>query len=170
MAPKLILSICFMITFMFLCSSETITDIDYWCGQMPHPKTCYHFVASKLDDPTKMLSKGEFLNMTIAATLDEAIFVRKKTKRIEDMTPQGLEKAIWDSCVEDCDEAIVRFNETLLDTPGEPIDRARNYDGAVIFISMCEDAFDMRNITSIFPLVIADLHPLMANGLHVFKM
>ncbi|PWA80436.1 pectinesterase inhibitor domain, Pectin lyase fold/virulence factor [Artemisia annua] len=252
MAPKLILSICFMITFMFLCSSETITDIDYWCGKMPHPKTCYHFVASKLDNPTKMLSKGEFLNMTIAATLDEAIFVKKedekdrrhdppryrkgaivrfsesllareldrepidpppnyrainyavaatfilmcedtfhirnitsiyplvtadlkKTKRIEDMIPQGIEKEVWDTCVSDCDEAIVRFSESLLarELDRESIDpppnyRAINYAVAATFILMCEDTFHIRNITSIYPLVIADLYPLMENGEHVF--
>nr|GFA62369.1 putative pectinesterase, catalytic [Tanacetum cinerariifolium] len=104
--------------------------------------------------------------MTIAATLDEAIFVRKKTKRIEDMTRPGIEKETWHSCVSDCDEAIVGFNATLLDRHY----KALEYSVAATLILMCQDTFDMRNITSIFPLVIADLEPLMENAIQEARM
>ncbi|GKC34398.1 pectinesterase 2-like protein [Tanacetum coccineum] len=77
-------------------------------------------------------------------------------------------------CVSLCDKAIFRFNQTLLDRSDERIDDSIEdvkYNIAVGFILTCRNDFDVRNITSIFPLVIADLKPLMANGMHVlYKM
>nr|GEU30505.1 hypothetical protein [Tanacetum cinerariifolium] len=87
--------------------------------------------------------------MTMAATLDEAIFVRKKTKRIEDMTRPGIEKETWHSCVSLCDKAIFRFNKTLLDRSDEPIDesiedRAIKYNMAVGYILTCRNDFEPK--------------------------
>ncbi|KAI3748989.1 hypothetical protein L6452_12475 [Arctium lappa] len=155
---KLILLISF-IAFIFLCSSEDepFGDLNYWCGEMPHPKTCYDFVPAKHLNSSKTFLESQFLNMSVVAAMDNAILVLKQTKRMEAMTPPGTEKGLWHNCVEYCDNAIFRLNFTL-DHPGEPVvdpcQKDTEFSVVIFSIDDCKKGFERRRISLVFSLLL----------------
>ncbi|KAJ9539728.1 hypothetical protein OSB04_026234 [Centaurea solstitialis] len=88
---------------------------------MPYPDTCHDFLAIGRHNTSDTFSKDQFLNMTVAATMDNGNFVLNQTKRIEATTPPGTKKGLWHDCVTDCGNAISALG-IIEDHLGEPLE------------------------------------------------
>ncbi|KAJ9562961.1 hypothetical protein OSB04_008121 [Centaurea solstitialis] len=132
---------------------------------MPYPKTCHDFVAIGVHNSSKTFSKSQFLNMTIAATRDNAVLVMKQTKRIEAMKPPGAEKNLWSSCLDYSNFAVNTLNQNLDNPSNDPLQPYVDLSFVLTCIDACIQDFKMNNIPTVFPIISTNLTLLAENGL-----
>ncbi|XP_076948397.1 putative pectinesterase/pectinesterase inhibitor 17 [Bidens hawaiensis] len=164
---KLVITLCFIITLIFSCSSKTTTTtgtIDRWCTQTPHYQTCHHFV-TKRNTSTAAITINQFLDLTVHADTDEARVVLKRAKGIEANYPKDPEKSLWHSCVDYFDDVVFELNEILDHTPdvSSPEDINNSISASLTDVDMCEDEFAAANIT-MSPVITTNLTELVLNS------
>ncbi|KAK9060952.1 hypothetical protein SSX86_018132 [Deinandra increscens subsp. villosa] len=164
--------VCFLMSFIFSSSSSLTTttgSIDWWCTQTPHYQTCNHHIAySNISSTT--ISINQFLDMTVAAAINEARSVQKRAQGIYlDYEPNALGKNLWGSCVDYFDGIVFTLNMVL-----DPTEQARPLDvhtwlsAGLTYINVCEKGFEMINMTNTMLLSIStELRELLLNSLAI---
>ncbi|KAK9060950.1 hypothetical protein SSX86_018130 [Deinandra increscens subsp. villosa] len=163
--------ICLITQFTFSSSSLVTTtgSIDWWCTQTPHYQTCNHHITySNISSTT--ISINQFLDMTVAAAINEARSVQKRAQGIYlDYEPNALGKNLWGSCVDYFDGIVFTLNMVL-----DPTEQASPFDihtwlsAGVTYINMCEKGFEMINMTNtMLHSISTELTNLLLNSLAI---
>nr|XP_043633684.1 pectinesterase-like [Erigeron canadensis] len=171
MTMKFVLFICFLITFIVCCSSETTTNstINGWCTRTPHYQTCDHYVAQR-NTSNATLTLDQFLDTTVQAAIEEAQVVLKLAQEIESKYPNVPGKSLWGSCVDYFDGIVFTLNTVLDKTLGQPtlLDAQTWLSAGLAYINLCEKGFELIHKTeSMLPLLSTNLTQLILNSLAI---
>ncbi|KAJ9539726.1 hypothetical protein OSB04_026232 [Centaurea solstitialis] len=170
MAMNVLFLICFILTFIFPCSSETITQgtLSWWCGQTPHHQTCDYYLGRNFS-ATATITTREFLEMTVQAAINDAHVVRQQVHETESKYPNAPGKGLWSSCVDYFDGLAFTLNMIFDRTFNPtPLDIQTWISAGIAYINVCEKGFELINMTNtILPVISNNLTELITNALAI---
>ncbi|XP_071736174.1 pectinesterase 2-like [Rutidosis leptorrhynchoides] len=164
----------YFISFIISCSSQTTTttaatgNLTWWCTHTPHYQTCNHYVTNG-NVSSDNISTYNFLDITVQAAINEALFILKQAQDIESKYPNVPGKSLWLSCLDYFHGIVFTLNMVIDHTlKPTPLNVQTWISAGLTYITTCEYGFELINMTNtMLPTLTTNLTKLLLNSLAI---